>query len=67
MTGNVTYRHCSDEVRLSLLETEELGDNDRSEIGDDCLHNEDDRDHCEIGQLLCGQLRCKFREDCMEW
>lgn len=61
----MSYRHCDDKVGLSLLEAKAFGDDKRSKIGDDGLDDEDDGDHGEISQLLCGQLGCKLGKDCI--
>jgi hypothetical protein len=61
----VTYRHCNNEVGLSLLEAKTFGYDKRSKVGDDSLDNEDDRDYSEICQLLSCQLRRKLGKDCI--
>lgn len=64
MVLGTTYRHCSDEVGLSLLEAKQLSDDKRSDVGDDCLDNENDGNHGKVSQLLCSQLRSQLGEDC---
>lgn len=59
-----SYRHCDNEVGLSLLEAAQLGNYEGCQIGDECLDNEDDGNHGELSQLLGGQLRRQLGEDC---
>lgn len=52
----MTYRHRDHEVRLALLEAAHLGDQKRSEVGDEGLNDKDKRDHSKVSQFLSGQL-----------
>lgn len=58
-----SYRHCDDEVGLSLLEAAYFGHEERSQVRDECLDDKDNRDHSELSQLISGQLRREFGED----
>lgn len=58
------YRHSNDKVGPSLLEATYSRHKERSEIGDQCLYNEDDWDDSKLRELVSRQLRSELCEDC---
>lgn len=63
VTVRATYRHGHQKVGRALLEAAYLRYEDRGNIGDDGLHNEDDGNDGEFGQLIGGQLGGELGED----
>jgi hypothetical protein len=45
----VPYRHSHQKVGRALLETAYLGYEKRSDVGYDCLNNENQGNDCEVG------------------
>lgn len=58
-----SYSHGHQEVGGALLKPAYFGYKQSGEVGYECLYDKDDRNDCEVGKLVGGQLRSKLGKD----